>query len=73
VVAVSLARFPSPGELLRRQAASSPLAAPLAALDPEAWRALARDLDQALAGWVDDDGLAFPLQTWLAAAHAAPR
>jgi hypothetical protein len=40
--------------------ASSPLADPLAALDPEAWRALAGDPDQALAGWVDDDGLAFP-------------
>ena len=30
--------------------ASSPLVDPLAALDPEAWRALAGDLDQALAG-----------------------
>jgi ubiquinone/menaquinone biosynthesis C-methylase UbiE len=72
-IATVAARFPSPGELLRRQAASSPLAAPLAALAPEAWRALAGDLDQDLAGWGDDDGLAFPLQTWLAAAHAAPR
>jgi hypothetical protein len=62
------ARHPSPGELLRRQTASSPLADPLAALDPEAWRALAGDLDQALAGRVDD-GLAFPLRTWLATAH----
>jgi predicted methyltransferase len=63
------ARFRSPGEYLRRQAASSPLGAPLAALDEEPRRALARELDQTLGEWADDDGLVFPMQTWLATAR----
>jgi SAM-dependent methyltransferase len=62
-------RYPSPGELLRRQAASSPLGAPLAALDEEARQALARELDQTLREWADDDGVVFPMQTWLATAR----
>ena len=63
------ARFPSPGELLRRQAASSPLGAPLTALDEQPRRALARELDQTLSAWADDDGIVFPMQTWLATAR----
>jgi hypothetical protein len=31
--------------------------------------ALARDLDQTLEEWADDDGVVFPLQTWLASAR----
>jgi len=62
-------RFASPGELLSAQAASSPLGAPLAALDGEIRDALARDLDQTLTEWADDDGVVFPLQTWLASAR----
>jgi len=57
------------GELLSAQAASSPLGAPLAALDGEVRDALARDLDQTLEEWADDDGVVFPLQTWLASAR----
>jgi SAM-dependent methyltransferase len=63
------ARFPSPGEFLWRQAASSPLGVPLAALDEEPRRAQARELDQTLGEWVDDDGLVVPMQTWLATAR----
>jgi hypothetical protein len=32
-------------------------------------RALARDLDQTLAEWTDDDGLVSPMETWLATAR----
>jgi ubiquinone/menaquinone biosynthesis C-methylase UbiE len=59
-IAAFPARFPSPGEFLRRQAASSPLGPPLAALDEEARQALASDLDQTLGEWTDDDGLVCP-------------
>jgi hypothetical protein len=45
------------------------LGAPLAALDEEPRRALARELDQTLGEWADDDGLVFPMQTWLATAR----
>jgi ubiquinone/menaquinone biosynthesis C-methylase UbiE len=68
-IAAFPARFPSPGEFLRQQVASSPLGPPLAALDEEARRALARDLDQTLGEWTDDDGLVSPMETWLATAR----
>jgi SAM-dependent methyltransferase len=45
------------------------LGPPLAALDEEARQALARDLDQTLGEWADDDGLVCPMETWLATAR----
>jgi ubiquinone/menaquinone biosynthesis C-methylase UbiE len=68
-VATFPARFPSAGEFLGQRAASSPLGSPLAALDEEARQALARDLDQTLGEWTDDDGVVSPMQTWLATAR----
>jgi hypothetical protein len=68
-IAAFPARFPSPGDFLRQQAASSPLGPPLAALDEEARQALARDLGQTLGEWTDDDGLVSPMETWLATAR----
>ena len=42
----------------------------MARLDEEPRRALARELDQTLGEWADDDdGLVFPMQTWLATAR----
>jgi len=43
--------------------------ATVARLDEEPRRALARELDQTLGEWADDDGLVFPMQTWLATAR----
>ena len=63
------ARFPSPGQFLHRQVVSSPLAPALAGLDEAARLALARDLDQTLGEWTDDDGVVSPAQTWLATAR----
>ena len=40
----------------------------MARLDEEPRRALARELDQTLGEWADD-GLVFPMQTWLATAR----
>ena len=68
-IGIGATRFPSPEEFLRRQAASSPLAGPFGALDAEAQTALARDLDRALQAYVDDDGVALPIQAWLVTAH----
>ena len=62
-------RFASPRDFLAAQAASSPLGPPLAALDEGARQALAAEVDRALEAWTDDDGLAFPAQTWLATAY----
>jgi hypothetical protein len=63
------ARFPSAAMFLRAQVASSPLAGPVGALDPDRYAALSRDLTQAPAEYEDDVGIAFPLQTWLATAY----
>ena len=41
----------------------------MARLDEEPRRALARELDQTLGEWADDDSLVFPMQTWLATAR----
>jgi ubiquinone/menaquinone biosynthesis C-methylase UbiE len=65
VIGIGGARFPSPGEFLRQEAASSPLAGPVGALDADARRALAGDLQSALQPYRDDDGVIFPVQTWL--------
>jgi ubiquinone/menaquinone biosynthesis C-methylase UbiE len=58
-------RFPSAEAFLGQQAASSPLAGPVGALGREVHEALARDLDWGLHAYVDDDGVVFPMQTWL--------
>jgi SAM-dependent methyltransferase len=68
-VGVGTVRFPSAAEFLRRQAASSPLGPQLAAAGEDARGALARDLDQLLAAWTDDNGVGFPIQAWLATAY----
>ncbi len=63
-------RYPSAEEMLRREAASSPLAGPLSALRPAVREALVRDLEKALGDYQDDDGITFPMQTWVAIARS---
>jgi ubiquinone/menaquinone biosynthesis C-methylase UbiE len=67
-IGVIAVRFPSPQEFLRQEAVSSPLAGPVGALDDGRRDALIGHLDQALAPHTDDDGVVFPMQTWLAVA-----
>jgi ubiquinone/menaquinone biosynthesis C-methylase UbiE len=68
-IGVTCAHFPSAAELLRRQALSSPLAGPVGALDRERREALQEALAAALEPYADDDGVALPMQTWLATAR----
>jgi ubiquinone/menaquinone biosynthesis C-methylase UbiE len=63
---VGSVRYPSPREFLRREAASSPLAGPVAALIEAARAALVRDLEDALRPHVDDEGVVSPLETYVA-------
>lgn len=65
VIGIGAVRFASPGEFLRQEAVSSPLAGPVGALDANVRSALARDLQSALQPYRDDDGVIFPVQTWL--------
>jgi ubiquinone/menaquinone biosynthesis C-methylase UbiE len=71
-IGVLSARFPSASAFLREEALSSPLAGPVGALDDQQYAALDRDVVEALAGHVDDDGLVFPMQTWLATGIGSP-
>ena len=64
-------RFPSGVAFVRRQVASSPLAAPIGALAPARVDALVEDAVRSLAPHTDDDGVAYTLETWLVTAAAA--
>jgi ubiquinone/menaquinone biosynthesis C-methylase UbiE len=68
-IGVVLARFRSAAELLRHEVLSSPLAGPVGALSEDRYDALGRDLTKVLYPYVEDDGIAFAVQTWLATAH----
>lgn len=61
-------RYPSVEEFLRREAASSPLAAPLGSMR-EVRDALLRDLDDALEAYADGRGIAFPMESYVAVAR----
>lgn len=68
-IGVGSMRYPSPEESLRREAASSPLAGPLGALEPAVRDALVRDLEDGLRAYADDEGVVFPMETYLVAAR----
>ena len=59
-----LARFPSPGELVRRTVLGAPtMLSALAAADADAHRRLVDEVTRTMAPYVDDVGLAVPLAT----------
>ena len=62
-------RYPSPAEFLRREASGSPLAGPVGAMDPARRDALLSDLAEAVADHVDDDGVACPIEVYVAVAR----
>jgi SAM-dependent methyltransferase len=69
-IQVGSERYPSARALLEQEAASSPLAAQLGALAPAAQAALVRDLEIGLAEFADDDGITFPMETYVVIARA---
>jgi ubiquinone/menaquinone biosynthesis C-methylase UbiE len=66
---VKMTRFPSPAEMIRRQAASSPLAGPVGALNTTALRELEVDLAGLLRQDTDDGGVAFPSEAYIVIAR----
>ncbi|MFG1818790.1 class I SAM-dependent methyltransferase [Kribbella sp. NPDC049174] len=68
-IGIIAVRFASTFEFLRAQVESSPLAGPIGALDRDRTDALIREVDTALESYVDDDGVVYPLQTWLVTAR----
>lgn len=69
-IVVNEERFPSVAELLRQEAASSPLAGPLGDLAHDRRAALVASLERQLAPHLDDAGLAFHNETHVVTARA---
>jgi hypothetical protein len=68
-IEVGSLRYPSCGEFLRREAASSPLAGPVSALRDDVRNELIRELEEALRDRVDDDGVVCVVESYVALAH----
>lgn len=70
LIDVGTARFPSCEEFVRRQIVSSPLSGPVGQASNEAREAVIGDVSLSLDSSVDDDGLIFPMETYIALAHS---
>jgi hypothetical protein len=68
---VKVCRFPSVAAFLRYEVLASPLAEPVGRLDVEERAALVADLEDVLEPYVDDDGLALPIESHVALAVAS--
>lgn len=68
-IGIGSARFPSTEEFLRQEAASSPLSGPVGALSADDRTALVRDLSERLREYTDDDGIVFPMETYVVVAR----
>lgn len=62
-LAVDAVRYPSFEEMLRREAASSPLAGPLGQIDDDARNRLVAEVAATLRSYVDDEGIAIPIES----------
>jgi len=69
VTATHPVRFASAEAMVREEAISSPLAAPVGALDSEALAALVADVATVLAEYLGDEGLAFPMHNHIVTAR----
>lgn len=67
-VEIGSVRYPSVSEFVHREAASSPLAEPIAGVDREARDELVRAVAQRLDEYVDDDGVVSPMETYVVTA-----
>ena len=62
-------RYPSAEEFVRREAASSPLSESLGGLMQEARETLVHEVEYALREYTDDDGIVFPMESYILTAH----
>ncbi len=68
-LSIGSARFASAEEFLRQEVASSPLAGPIGALNGDVCEAMIHDLGIALRAYTDDDGIVFPMETYIVSAR----
>ena len=64
-----MVRFASPAALVQNQVAGSPLAGHVAAVDDAGREALIHEVSAAMQAYVNDDGLAFPIEGHIAVAQ----
>ena len=69
LIGIGPVRYPSVNEFLRREMASSPLAGRFKSLSDDMFRTIVHDLEVALEGHIDDDGIVFPAEIYFAIAH----
>ena len=67
-IEIGSVRYPSVEEFVRREAASSPLAEPLAAVEREELDELVRDVEDALHPYIDDEGIVSPMESYVVTA-----
>lgn len=67
---IGVAEWPSAAELVRREAASSPLAGPIGALAKPTREALIAEVAQALRDYTDDERVVFAMETHVATGRA---
>lgn len=60
-------RYPSVEEFVRREAASSPLSEPLGNVESEVRETLVEEVRSALEDYTDDEGVVFPMESYLIA------
>ncbi|SDK83310.1 class I SAM-dependent methyltransferase [Natronorubrum texcoconense] len=63
-IEIGTMRYPSIEEFVRREAASSPLAEPIAAAEGTVRDELIRAVEDGLDGYTDDDGVVFPMESY---------
>ncbi|MFP8952185.1 class I SAM-dependent methyltransferase [Natrialbaceae archaeon A-arb3/5] len=67
-IEVDSVRYPSVAEFVRREAASSPLAEPIATVEPRVRDDLILEVEDALDVYSDDDGIVFPMESYVVTA-----
>lgn len=69
VIDIRPVRYPSIRDFLRQEVASSPLADLVRTLDEDVQNALVSDVSEGLRGYIDDEGVVFPMETHIVIAR----
>ena len=64
-IEIGAMRYPSAEEFVRREAASSPLAEPIAAVKQEVRDDLIREVEDALHAYIDNEGIVSPMESYV--------
>ncbi|WP_233710755.1 hypothetical protein [Natronococcus pandeyae] len=67
-VGIGSVRYPSVAEFVRREAASSPLAEPIAGVERAVRDELIQEVEKALHAYIDDEGIVSPMESYVVTA-----